>query len=281
MKIAVLLATFNRKHKTLSCLESLFNQKLDSGINLQVFLTDDNSSDGTPVEVKKNYPNVNVLNGTGNLFWAGGMRNSWSEALQAGPDYFLLLNDDTLLKDNCISTLLSYFELEGSTKYSIVVGSTLDEEKNEISYGGHKLFNQKKVPCYNVFSNTEYLDCDMANANIMLVPKPITDEIGILSDSFTHSIADFDYALRAKKADFKVVVAPGVLGTCVDDNLNDKTAIKRNLKQRIAHLKSPKGLAYKEYMAFIGMHFPTHKPAVFFKIWAKTLFPGLWQKLKG
>lgn len=281
MEIAVLLATFNRKHKTLSCLKSLFDQKMDSDIHLQVFLTDDNSSDGTPDEVKKSYPEVNVLNGNGNLFWAGGMRNSWSKALQTKPDYYLLLNDDTLLKENCISTLLAYYIIEGSKENAIVVGATLDEENNEISYGGHRLFNQKKVPYYNVFSNTEYLECDMANANIMLVPKLITDEIGILSTSFTHSIADFDYTLRAKKAGFKVLVAPGALGTCTDDNLNDKTAVKRNLRQRIAHLKSVKGLAYNEYMAFINMHFPTHKTAVFFKIWARTLFPGLWQKLKG
>ena len=280
MEIAVLLATFNRKYKTLSCLESLFKQKMDSNINLQVYLTDDNSSDGTAIEVKKSYPKVNVLNGNGNLFWAGGMRSSWSAALQTRPDYYLLLNDDTVLKDNCISTLLSYYTLNDSTPNAIVVGSTLDETKNQISYGGHRLLNQKKVPCYNIFSETEFLDCDMANANIMLVPTLITDKIGILSENFTHSIADFDYTLRAKKAGFKVVVAPGALGTCVDDNLNDKTDLKRTLKQRIAHLRSPKGLAYAEYMGLIETHFPTHKVAVFFKIWAKTLFPGLWQLLK-
>jgi len=52
MEIAVLITVFNRKEKTLSCLKSLFNQKLDKKITLKVFLTDDNSSDGTADAVK-------------------------------------------------------------------------------------------------------------------------------------------------------------------------------------------------------------------------------------
>ncbi|MET4082563.1 GT2 family glycosyltransferase [Pedobacter sp. UYP30] len=278
MEIAVLLATFNRKEKTLSCLESLFKQNINNHINLNVFLTDDNSSDGTQAAVKRCYPFVNVLKGTGSLFWAGGMRNSWTNAIKSKPDYFLLINDDTLLKPDCVSKLLKYYETDKAG--GIAIGSTIDVEKNKISYGGHKLFYADKVPCFSVFSETEYLECDMANANIMMVPKNVVKEIGILSSEFTHSIADFDYTLRAKKAGFKTTVVPGVLGSCVDDNLNDEFKIKRNLKQRIAHLKSPKGLAYKEYMGFITNHFPSHKPIVFIKIWAKTLFPVLWQKIK-
>lgn len=278
MEIAVLLATFNRKQKTLSCLDSLFKQDVKKNIVLSVFLTDDNSSDGTAEEVKRLYPSVNVLKGTGNLFWAGGMRNSWTQAIKSNPDYFLLINDDTLLRPNCINSLLKYYDKNNAI--GIAVGSTIDEEKQKISYGGHKLIHPNKVPCYSVFSEAEYLECDMANANIMMVPKGIVQKIGILSSDFTHSIADFDYTLRAKKAGFKTVVVPGVMGSCVDDNLNSDSVVIRNLKQRIAHLKSPKGLAYSEYMGFISNHFPSHKPMVFIKIWAKTLFPFLWNRIK-
>ncbi|SER84517.1 glycosyltransferase family 2 protein [Pedobacter rhizosphaerae] len=279
MEIAVLITVFNRKEKTLSCLKSLFNQKLDKKITFKVFLTDDNSSDGTAEAVKHTYPEVNIFKGNGNLFWAGGMRNSWTMALNSNPDYYFLLNDDTFLKENCISSLLKYYSTN-TTVPAITIGSTWDSFKNEISYGGHKLYHPKKVPCYNLFSETEFLACDMANANIMLVPKEIVQKIGILSSAYTHSIADFDYTLRAKKAGFKIMVAPGILGLCVDDHPDLQSLAKKSLKQRIAHLKSPKGLAYQEYMAFIGQHFPSHRPAAFVKIWTKTLFPTIWHKLK-
>jgi len=280
MEIAVLLATYNRKEKTLSCLARLSAQIMPPGLRIQVFLTDDNSTDGTRDAVKTLYPEVSVYKGTGSLFWAGGMRNSWSMAIASDPDYYLLLNDDTTLRVDCITRLLKYYELPIASRADITVGSTIDVKTKELSYGGHKLYNKGSVTHYSVFSETEYLECDLANANIMMVPMETVKRIGILSSEFTHSIADFDYTLRAGKAGMKVIVVPGILGDCTDDNLAVAKQQPPDLQQRIKHLKSPKGLAYKEYMGFIKTHFPKHLPLVFIKIWLKILFPLLWQKMK-
>jgi GT2 family glycosyltransferase len=279
MNIAVLLATFNRREKTLSCLESLYEQALPEGTTFSVFLTDDNSSDGTRDALRKKYPQVKVFKGSGSLFWAGGMRNSWGEALKTDPDYYLLLNDDTLLEKDAIKKLLKYYDIYGTEPNAIAIGSTIDHD-DKISYGGRLLYNQNKVQNYTAYSETEYVECDLANANIMLVPRDVVRQIGILSDRYTHSIADFDYTLKAKKAGFKVVVIPGILGSCIDDHGNNWKSGKTTLKERIRYLKSPKGLAYGEYMTFIKHHFPTHVPEAFVKLWMKTLFPVIWDKFK-
>ncbi len=281
MKIAVLLATYNRREKTLSCLKSLYEQQLPDDITLDVFLTDDASSDGTTDALKKEYPAVRIFNGSGSLFWAGGMRNSWREAVKTNPDFYFLLNDDTLLDKNALSTLLAYQKSPGYTTPAICIGSTVDKENGQISYGGQKLVNKNRVQCYNIFSENEYVECDMANANIMLVPSVVVQKIGILSDTYTHSIADFDYTLRARKAGFKVIVAPGYLGQCTDDHGKTWKSNKDPLKDRIKYLKSPKGLAYSEYMKFIKLHFPLHTPVAFTKLWMKTLFPVMWDRFKG
>jgi GT2 family glycosyltransferase len=280
MNIAVLLATFNRKEKTLTCLERLSAQQLPVGVRLQVFLTDDNSSDGTREAIAAKYPDVRVFKGSGSLFWAGGMRNSWTMALDSDPDYYLLLNDDTVLVDDCIARLLEYYKLPSAGVADITIGSTKDLKTNEVSYGGHKLYKKDSVTHYSVSSETEYVECDLANANIMMVPRETVKRIGILSSSFTHSIADFDYTLRAGKEGMKVIVVPGILGDCTDDNLVAAKQKPPGLQQRLKHLRSPKGLAYNEYMGFIKTHFPKHVPIVFTKIWLKTLFPVLWQKIK-
>jgi GT2 family glycosyltransferase len=279
MRIAVLLATFNRKDKTIACLDSLYGQILPEGVTLEVILTDDASSDGTVLALKIQFPAVRILNGSGVLFWAGGMRNSWTEALKSDPDYYLLLNDDTILVNNAISKLLAY-DQNGSETGIIRVGTTKDSASGEISYGGRKLYHQGKIQSYPVFSEDAYLECDLANANILLVPKVVVAAIGILSADYTHSIADFDYTLRAKKAGFKTIVVAGILGYCTDDHGNNWQSAKVPLKDRIKYLKSPKGLAYGEYLTFIRRHFPMHLPAAFFKLWMKTLFPVLWDKLK-
>ncbi len=280
IKIAVLLATYNRRDKTLTCLQSLFNQQLKDDTLLEVFLTDDASADGTPQMVQEKFPSVNLFKGSGSLFWAGGMRNTWKEALKSRPDYYLLLNDDTILNDNAINALLSYNETHSDQKPAICIGTTKDKISGEISYGGQILYSKNSVKYYTSFSDTEYLECDMANANIMLVPAGVVTAIGILSDRYTHSIADFDYTLRARKAGYKIIVIPGIIGFCTDDHGNNWKSADTTLAERIKYLKSPKGLAYKEYLYFIKQHFPAHLPAAFIKLWAKTLFPVIWDKLK-
>ncbi len=276
-RLAVLLATFNRRDKTISCLKSLYAQEVPENFVLDVFLTDDASSDGTVEAVAKEFPAVKIFNGSGSLFWAGGMRNSWTEALKTHADYYLLLNDDTTLRLQVLVNLLKV--AKEYIQPVICIGSTTDTS-GQISYGGRKLYNKNKVQSYSIFSEDEVLECDLGNANIMLVPKEIINKIGILSNEYTHSIADFDYTLRAKSAGFKSLVIPGISGNCIDDHGNNWKSANTTLKERLKYLKSPKGLAYSEYLQFIKLHFPTHLPAAFIKLWMKTLFPVVWDKFK-
>ncbi|MDT0677693.1 glycosyltransferase family 2 protein [Autumnicola musiva] len=277
MKIAVLLTSFNRRNKTLGCLKSLKNQLLDDAV-LEIFLTDDNSSDGTAKAVKEKFPDVHVLNGTGSLFWAGGMRHTWKRALGSNPDYFLLVNDDTILADDAVKRLIAC--AMSLDKPVICVGSTSDAKSGEISYGGRKLKDKIGPRSYLVYSNKEVVECDLGNANIMLVPAPIVQRIGILSKEFTHGIADYDYTLRAKKAGYSVVVAPGILGYCTDDHGKNWKPQSSTFSERVAYLYSPKGLAYKEYILFIRRHFSLHLPAAVLKLWLKTIFPWVYEVFK-
>jgi len=280
MKIAVLLTTFNRKQKTLACLNSLSRQKLPENVVLDIHLTDDSSSDGTAEAVKYYYPEANVYQGNGSLFWAGGMRNSWHRALGKGYDYFLLLNDDTVLTETALTTLLSPdVSSGGQHTAAICIGSTADTE-GRITYGGRKVKSKIFMNSVRVYSETDYSDCDLGNANIMLVPSAIVRKIGILANDFTHGIADYDFTLKAKEAGFRVLVAPGILGMCIHDHDKNWKSSEVSLRDRINYLKSPKGLAYNEYLTFIRSHFPFYYPSAFFKLWMKTLCPVLWDKLK-
>lgn len=88
MKIAVLLTCFNRKEKTVACLRSLYEtyQDSQSSVDVEVFLTDDGSSDGTSEAVSSLTPffPLTLLKGDGSLFWRGGMNNSWRTAIKKG-----------------------------------------------------------------------------------------------------------------------------------------------------------------------------------------------------
>jgi len=121
--IAVLMTCHNRKLKTLLTLESLFKQTLTSEIALSVYLVDDGSTDGTSEGVQQKYPQVKLFSGDGNLFWNGGMRIAFSEAMKDEPDYYLWLNDDTVLAPEALNTLLATSRelFEQGEKKAIVV----------------------------------------------------------------------------------------------------------------------------------------------------------------
>lgn len=286
MKLAVLLACHNRREKTIKCLEKVYGQNLPVGdeISFDVFLTDDNSPDGTGKEVKARFPKVNVFEGSGSLFWAGGMRNSWRMALESKVefDYFLLLNDDTYIFESTIVDLLqaNNNQFNKSSIPNISIGTTLDEKTGQLTYGGFRLKSHKRLKHKLVVSPDKEEECDLGCANIMLVPKQIVDKIGILHENYTHGIADFDYTLRAKKSGFKVYVAPGKLGFCAYDHGKSWKSSDTSLKDRIKYLYSPKGLQYKEFLFFMRDHFPGEVPSIFLKLWVKTLFPLVYDKFK-
>ena len=78
-------------------MKKLINQDKIDKIDLNVYLVDDGSTDGTSEAVKKNFPQVNIIKGDGTLFWNGGMRVAFSKAMESEHDYYLWLNDDTIL----------------------------------------------------------------------------------------------------------------------------------------------------------------------------------------
>ena len=89
MKIAVLITCHNRKAKTVACLHALFANDLPKDYSLEIFLVDDGSTDGTEQAVRGRYPKVNIIKGDGNLYWNGGMRVAFADAIEQGFDIFL------------------------------------------------------------------------------------------------------------------------------------------------------------------------------------------------
>ena len=283
VKTAVLMTCHNRLEKTVACLDSLFAAVLLSDHHLSVFLVDDGSTDGTGEAVKKKFPQVNVIQGDGNLFWAGGMRLAWKEALKEHFDFYLLLNDDTILYPHAINLLIAahIYTIEKFNRGGIYVGGTNDPVTKEFSYGGHKLLSKISPKLKPVKPQDGIIkSCDLANANILLVSNNVVESIGILSDKFTHSVADYDYTLTANRKGFPLLVCSDYCGACSDEHGKNWLPGNYPVSERIKYLRSPKHLAYKEYLFYIKHQFPFYYPIAFLKLWAKTLFPSIWDNFK-
>jgi len=281
INLAVLSCSFNRIKKTTEFLTSLVRQKVPESYNVDIYLLDDNSPDGTAAYVEANFTQVHVVTGSGSLFWAGGMRKLWQHALDHGSyDFFLLCNDDVMLFDDSVGRLLSSYNLTMHPG-NILLGTVQDSEGSMITYGGQKIVSKLTGDSVNVAPSPDTLiPCEIGNANIMLVDKATVDTIGILSSAYTHGIADYDYTLTALKNGLKVWIAPGYYGICDNDHHITWLPQKTPLRKRIEYLYSPKGLAYKQHMVYVKKHFPLSVPATHIKFWAKTLFPIVYDVFK-
>lgn len=283
--IAVLLTCHNRKDKTLACLSSLY-KAIDqvNGYVFDIYLVDDGSTDGTGEAVRNKFPDVHVIKGNGNLYWAGGMRLAWNTAIKTkNHQAYLLINDDVVLNNDCICKLIEAenFSVEKTGKKGIYVAATLDKKMGEITYGGIRITaNHFILKTQKVIPNKFPQKCNMANANILWVSRETVDKIGIFNEKFTHGIADYDYTLLANEKKIPLLLAPGIGGYCSNDHGVNWKNSDAKLKERIAYLKNPKGLAYHEYLYYIKKHFPLYLPYSFFMLWMKTLFPFLWDRFK-
>ena len=276
--IAVLMTSFNRRQSTLQCLENLYAQEKSRPRSLKVFLVDDRSRDGTVEAVRKQFPDVAISLGSGDLFWNRGMHQAFKEAMQEGFDYYLWLNDDTLLVPHALDTLLSAAEaLQESGIVSIVTGSTVNAQSGKRTYGGVTL-EGRWLRSLKAVQPDEHMarPCDTMNGNFTLIPRQIADRVGNLDPIFHHSFGDLDYGFRTRSAGFAVHVAPGFIGSCADnshqDTWRDRTA---SMKTRWRQLRSPKGSPFHEWSTYCRRHMGPLWPLYAVSPYVKTLVRGI------
>jgi len=211
-EVVALLACHNRKDRTTACLTSLFDQDVP-GHEIEAILIDDGSSDGTADAVLALFDKVEVIRGSGSLFWARSMALAEQRAMRRSPDYLLWLNDDVVLYRYALRTL---FEARNqSTDARIVVGSLVDPEVGCPTYGGVERVDWHPMR-YALVAPADGTPrpCTTFNGNVVLVPRPVYRELGGIDGRFSHAYADFDYGLRARALGFDLIVTGTAVGTC-------------------------------------------------------------------
>jgi len=286
--IAILYTCHNRKNKTLKALTSLQKAKIayKKPLEITVYLTDDGSTDGTSDAIKESFPQVVLLKGNGNLFWAGGMINSWNEAAKHIHDGYLLLNDDTFITENIFDeiNLTDEYAQNKYDKKGVYIGSTKDPKSDKLTYGGAIIKNRFLYKFKILTPNGDFQECDLGNANIMYVDNSVVEKVGILSSGYVHGIADYDYTLKCKKNNIPVLVMPNYCGLCERDTKGLYNSFHlMTFKQRLKHLYSPTGIAFNSRILFMRRFFPYRVPFFIFFGWFKLFFPKIYMNffLKG
>lgn len=274
MNVAVLITVFNRKRETLECLGRLFCQHFKNKCHVEVYLTNDGCTDGTPEAVRQEYPSVHIINGNGNLFWNRGMYKAWCEAEKTQHDYYLWLNDDTMLFDDAVDHLINLSQ-EKKDK-AIIIGTTLDAEMKRITYGG---FDKQGHLIADIKDTTT--ECYTWNGNIVLIPQYVYEHVGKNDPIFHHAIGDTDYGLRARKLGISSYLSDKPCGTCdLHPSIPKWKDPKVPLIKRFKYLYSPGGNGSNpiQFFIFKRRHYGLVKAiGTFFSNHLHTLLPQLWK----
>ena len=285
--IAVILTVHNRLDKTVACLNAVFNQREKySFFNVDVFLTDDGSTDDTSKILRNRFSAkpLHILSGNGNLYWNGGMINSWKAAIEhGGYDGYLWLNNDTIVLTNL------WNELEQADEYSrkqfgkggIYVGSTKDPLTGEFTYGGFEFTNQWTLKDRFLHPNGHFQLCQCAHGNVTYISHDVVEKMGILCEQYLHGGGDHDYTYLAYKAGFPLIVLKDYVGICENDHQQGGYAdfLSMSLKQRIKYLYSPLGFNLHNTLLLQKRCFPYRYPFVWLMGYLKAFFPKMYFKI--
>ena len=282
MRIAVLITCFNRKEKPLRCLRSMDStlRPYSDRFHLKIFLTDDGCSDGTADAVRAGkylFP-VEILQGTGELFWNGGMINSWNAAIaEGGFDGYLWINDDISVLPEFWPDLLDAdaFSLQNFGKRGIYAGSTKDAVTGALTYGGFVYTNKFTLKDRLTEPDGSFRECESAHGNITYVAREVVEKMGVFCKDYIHGGADHDYTFLARRAGFPLLVLPHYSAVCENDHIGKtRSYTKLPLRERARLFWSPKGYNMHNTLLFNRRCFPWRVPFAFFAGVGKMLFPG-------
>lgn len=103
MELSVIIVNYNVKHYISQCLDSVMLAA--EGLDVEIIVVDNHSSDGSVKYLRKNYPNIRIMASSHNL---GFSRANNIALRRAQGEFVLLLNPDTVLEQDTLRECLSF-----------------------------------------------------------------------------------------------------------------------------------------------------------------------------
>lgn len=261
IKIAALTTCHNREKTTLACLSSLMNQQVDSdSLEIEYYIVDDGCIDNTKSRLIQLVPNINIIDGNGKLYWAGGMRLGWEYIRQKNKpyDYLFVFNDDVIFNPNALMHFITQIEFANArSPHFAISGATKNPTTNQCSYGAWKRssswhplkFNSKLTP------NGSLQAADVINMNAAIIPLESIKKVNFLSKYFIHSGADFEFSLKLKDIGGQCYLAPHYIGLCEENPISTESSSgPKNLSTHLTDLFNIKNEPIKQRLKYYKHH---------------------------
>ena len=215
MQLSVIIVNHNVKHFLEQCLFSV--NKAGQGIETEIFVVDNRSTDGSRERLEPLFPNVHFTwNDTNEGFAKANNR----AVAQASGKYILFLNPDTIIPEDCLNQCFRFFEKHpdaGAIGVHMIDGSGtfLKESKRAFPSPMTSLYKLSGLaalfPHSKVFARyylghlneNENHEVDVLAGAFMMIPKTVLDKTGSFDERFFMYGEDVDLSYRIQQAGYK------------------------------------------------------------------------------
>jgi GT2 family glycosyltransferase len=213
-KIIVITLNYNQNQYTLDCINSLLKSDYS---NFEVLLIDNGSLKENVEYLEQRLPadsRLKLQKIYPNRGYVGGINYGLESGRNLNPDYFLIMNNDTIIDPTAISSLVAACKKHNNK--AIITGKVYHyDEPNKIQDIGYHFKDNNLLTCIPIGLNEndvgQYDDeCerDILDDIFWLFPNNLYEEIGKYSTYFWFDYEQADFALRAKDKGYRLIYNP-------------------------------------------------------------------------
>jgi N-acetylglucosaminyl-diphospho-decaprenol L-rhamnosyltransferase len=225
-RLAVVIVSWNVRELLHACLQSLFADLGQSGLEAQVWVVDNGSIDGSPEMVEEVFPGVNLIASDENLGFVRGNNLALREIQDAPsqPETIWLLNPDTKVLPGAavasLSALRTYPQVgmvgpkllypNGSLQHSAFRFPDLTQLAFDLFPFPTRLYDTPlngRYPRRLYDGGKPFLVDFTLGASMMVKPAVITD-IGVMDEGFFMYCEEIDWCWRMRKASWHIWCTP-------------------------------------------------------------------------
>jgi GT2 family glycosyltransferase len=201
------VVTYNGSKWLDRCIYSLVN----SSVSINVIVVDNGSSDGTPEKIRRNYPEVELIEAHQNLGFGKANNIGLKKAYDAGADYVFLLNQDAWVETDTIEKLTEIAKHQ--TEYGVISPIHLNGSGDKLD----KYFMNYILPqsCPDLFSDmgsrklkNKIYRVAFVNAAGWLISRKTIEVIGGFNPIFFAYCEDDNYIHRLRFHGLEIGVYP-------------------------------------------------------------------------
>lgn len=211
--VVIVIVSYNGGTDLLECLESLAADRGETP-RTEIVIVDNGSTDGSPEQIKSEWPQVTLLRSEGNLGFAGGNNFGWKYASAEWPGarFLCLLNQDTLVRAGWLKTLTTY--LEAHPDVDIVQPKLLlHPETNRINTAGNRCqyLGFTYMTAYGEVDDGRFeepVSIDVASGAALVVRSETVRQVGLFDETMFMYLEDTELSWKVRLLGRDVMFVP-------------------------------------------------------------------------